>query len=96
MTRIVILVAAAAAILCVDIPQSQAGTYGNAPWCAVRNLGTGDMEWDCEYYSAAACAPTVIAGNRGFCNLNPYFVGVAPPHAPWHPRHHRRRHVRHH
>jgi hypothetical protein len=95
MIRIVILTAAAASVLCVGVPKVQAGTYGDAPWCAVRSLGTGEMEWDCEYYSAAACAPTVIAGNRGFCNENPYFVAAAPPNAPWPPPHHRRRHIHH-
>jgi hypothetical protein len=36
-------------------------------------IGAGDVEWDCEYASVAACAPNVIAGNRGFCALNPYY-----------------------
>jgi hypothetical protein len=56
---------------------AHAGTYGNAPWCAVTNGGVGDMQWDCEFASAEACQPHVIAGNRGFCNLNPYFVPPA-------------------
>ncbi|HTV38305.1 MAG TPA: DUF3551 domain-containing protein [Xanthobacteraceae bacterium] len=93
MTRIVFLVAAAAATLCFNALPSRADTYGNAPWCAVRSLGYGDVEWDCEYASAAECAPTVIAGNRGFCNQNPYYVAPYRPVAPWHPRHHIRRRV---
>ena len=36
-------------------------------------LGAGDVEWDCHYFSVAACAPNVIAGNRGFCAINPYY-----------------------
>lgn len=44
-----------------------------APWCAVTNTGL-DMHWDCHYRSAEECAPHVIAGNRGFCNHNPYYV----------------------
>jgi hypothetical protein len=44
-----------------------------APWCAATNTGP-DMHWDCRYQSAEQCAPAVIAGNRGFCNNNPYYV----------------------
>jgi hypothetical protein len=93
MTRIVLSIGALAVILCCNAPPSQAGTYGDAPWCAVRSLGTGEMEWDCEYATVDACAPTVVAGNKGFCNENPYFVAAAPPVTPWHPRHHRHHHV---
>jgi hypothetical protein len=59
-----------------------------APWCAVLNMGTGDVFWDCHYSSIAECRPTVLAGNRGWCNPNPYFVGYyGPPDGP-------RRHIR--
>jgi len=73
MARILLFLAAAAAFLCL---------------CAVRELGTGEVEWDCQYYSAAECAPTVVAGNRGFCNLNPYLAQrpLRPPRAYWHHR----------
>lgn len=94
MTRIALSTAALAAILCYALAPSEARAYGNAPWCAVRNLGAGDVEWDCEYYSAAECAPTVIAGNRGFCNQNPAWIGPPPPPVTY-PRHHRHRHTRH-
>jgi len=35
--------------------------------------------WDCQYRSIEECRPNVLAGNRGWCNPNPYFVpkGVA-------------------
>ena len=56
---------------------SHAGSFGNAPWCAVQNLGAGDVVWDCEFRSVEECAPHVIAGNRGFCNINPGFVPPA-------------------
>ncbi len=49
-----------------------------APWCAVVNQGTGNMYWDCQYRSLEACVPNVLAGNRGFCNPNPAYRGVAP------------------
>jgi hypothetical protein len=78
----------AAAIGFVGVSASHAGSFGNAPWCAVQNLGAGDVVWDCEFPSAEACAPHVIAGNRGFCNINPGFV---PPHSATPARHRLRR-----
>ena len=46
-----------------------------APWCAVIS----DGYWDCQYRSIEECGPNVLAGNRGWCNPNPYFIpkGVA-------------------
>jgi len=94
MTRIALSIAALSLILCCSAPPSHAGTYGNAPWCAVTNLGAGEIDWDCEYASAAECAPAVVAGNRGFCNTNPYFVGGNPRGPYWPPvKHHRHRHT---
>jgi len=48
------------------------------PWCANINIGTGNVYEDCQYYSFEACRPHVLAGNRGFCNLNPRWVGPPP------------------
>ena len=59
-----------------------------APWCAVVNTGL-DVHWDCQYQSVEQCYPTVLAGNRGFCNPNPYFVAKATEH-----RHSAKRHAR--
>jgi hypothetical protein len=59
----------------------------NSPWCAVISLGTGSAYWDCRYQTFAQCVPNVLAGNRGFCNQNPYYNGwnggpvAAAPHA---------------
>ena len=51
-----------------------------APWCAVINMGDGDVHWDCQYATIEACVPNVLAGNRGFCNENPAYHGpVAAP-----------------
>jgi hypothetical protein len=95
MTRIVLAIAGAAAVLCCEAPSSQAQTYGNAPWCAVIELGQGEVQWQCVYQTVEQCAPNVIAGNRGFCNLNPYNVPLqaAPPASV---KHHVRRQVHHH
>ena len=48
MTRIALAIAPLAAILCFVLSPAKAQTYGNAPWCAVRDLGTGEIQWDCE------------------------------------------------
>jgi hypothetical protein len=77
-----------AAAVGLGVSASHAGSFGNAPWCAVQNLGAGDVVWDCEFRSVEECAPHVIAGNRGFCNINPSFV--PPPSAA--PIRHRKRH----
>ena len=58
--------------LCLDIRASHAGLYGDSPWCAVTDDG-GRVVWECEYETVEACRPAVLAGNRGFCALNPYF-----------------------
>jgi hypothetical protein len=60
--------AATSFFMCSAIPPGYA--YGDAPWCAVINIGKG-VTWDCQYQTAEQCIPNVIAGNRGFCNLNP-------------------------
>jgi hypothetical protein len=51
---------------------------GDAPWCAVMQLGEGAQATDCQYETAQECAPAVIAGNRGSCSPNPYY---SPPPA---------------
>jgi hypothetical protein len=56
-------------------PALASGPYGPAPWCAVINTGMSGVYWDCQYATAAECAPHVIAGNRGFCNPNPGYEG---------------------
>ncbi len=76
MTRYIWWTAAVVAIFCAAMlsqtTASRATTVGNAPWCAVMNMGDGDVIWDCEYATVEQCVPNVLAGNRGFCNVNPY------------------------
>ena len=93
MMRFALLLAAAAAIFCIDVPSSRAQYYGDAPWCAVLAIGTGAVEWLCQYRSAEECAPNVVAGNRGFCNLNPYWNGSERVASVVHPRRHVPRHT---
>lgn len=48
------------------------------PWCAIISLGPGSVYEDCQYSSIETCRPNVVAGNRGFCNPNPRWVGPVP------------------
>lgn len=86
--RIALSIAALAATVCVYVSSSKAQTIGNAPWCAVMNTGADRYVRDCEYDSVRDCTPNVIAGNRGFCEINPYYR-PAPAAAPDYRRHHR-------
>ena len=85
MTRILAIVGAALAVSALEARPVQA--Y-EGPWCAVINIGTGSVYEDCQYASIEACRPNVLAGNRGFCNPNPRWVGGYPSGAK--PRHKRK------
>jgi hypothetical protein len=78
----------------VCLTASPSYAFGDAPWCAVISLGTGEVYWDCQYSTIEACVPNVLAGNRGFCNLNPNPGPAAGPHPAYrhHPLHHHPRH----
>jgi hypothetical protein len=76
MTRVIF--ATVGALVCLAFDPSQAVSV-EAPWCAVTKDGD---HWDCRYQSAAECQPNVVAGNRGWCNQNPYFVGMATKRHP--------------
>ena len=86
-----ILIALAVAALCFAPEASRA--YGPAPWCAVISFGWGDTFWDCQYGSIEECRPHVIAGWRGFCNMNPAWQGPYEP-AP-RPKGRRKHPIRH-
>jgi hypothetical protein len=78
-----IMIAAFTFAVAMGCNVSASYAFGDAPWCAVKNFGS-DVVWDCQYRTAAECAPHVIAGDRSFCNLNPWPGPAAPP-----PRHKR-------
>jgi hypothetical protein len=73
MIRLIAIAALAFAVMAIGPRPARA--YNDAPWCAVINYGTGDVHWSCEYNTFEACYPNVLAGNRGFCNENPAYVG---------------------
>ena len=102
--RVTLSLAAAAAVLCLSASSSEAQYSGTARWCAVVAIGTGNVHWDCYYDNVEACVPNVLAGNRGFCQLNPYYghpsnyesgAWQEPPPATYYrhyPRHHPHKH----
>ena len=77
--RPVFAILATTAALCAGTLPGEAQTSGHRPWCAVINYGTSEVRWECYYRSLDECVPNVLAGNRGFCNQNPYWRGPALP-----------------
>jgi hypothetical protein len=90
--RLTALIATVAASLCLQVSASQAQYYGDAPWCAVLQIGTGSVTWHCYYRTVEECVPNVLAGNRGSCNLNPYFTASRGPATTARPARHKRQH----
>ena len=82
---------AASAVLTTLIFCLQPAAAAEAPWCAVIQNSTESVYWDCQYSSIEQCRQIVLAGNRGWCNANPYFVPYA---AAANKQHHRKRHTR--
>ena len=74
----------------VQVRAGQAQYYGNAPWCAVLQAGTGSVVWHCYYRTAKECAPSVVAGSRGSCNTNPYWTGPRGAAMAAQPKRHKR------
>jgi hypothetical protein len=75
MMRTLSIVALVIAAVSFDTRATRAA---EGPWCANINIGTGNVYEDCQYWSFEACQPNVLAGNRGFCNVNPRWVGPPP------------------
>ena len=90
--RLTTATTAVAAVLCLQVFSSQAQYYGDAPWCAVLQVGTGSVTWHCYYRTVEECVPNVLAGNRGSCNLNPYFTASRGPATTARPAHRKRQH----
>jgi len=81
-------IAAAAVLAAMFVDVAPGHAFGDAPWCAVIEIGDGEVYWDCQYRTVEECVPNVVAGNRGFCNVNPYGPGPSA-RAPTRHRHHR-------
>jgi|SRR5271165_249327 len=66
-----------AAVVAIAVFGSLSASHAHeGPWCAVTNDGAGDMHWNCSMRTIEQCRLEVIAGNRGFCNLNPRWPGT--------------------
>jgi hypothetical protein len=76
--KMIRLILAIAVVITALVAGPRGATAGEAPWCAISSIGPGDVIEDCTYWSLEACEPYVIAGNRGFCNPNPRYVGPPP------------------
>jgi Protein of unknown function (DUF3551) len=74
MTRMIFVAAAALGSLACGL---QPAAADEASWCAVSKDGD---HWNCQYRSIEECRPSVLAGNRGWCNPNPYFVANPTEH----------------
>ncbi len=73
--RIMLAIAAVAAALLCGIPMRAGPLSAASPGARLMSVGTGDVYWDCQYRTFEECVPNVLAGNRGFCNHNPGYVG---------------------
>ena len=88
--RVAIILFAAGLVTALEVSPSHAQYYGDAPWCAVLSVGTGEVVWYCYYRTVEDCVPNILAGNRGFCNVNPYGSTSPAPAAKFHAKHHKR------
>jgi len=80
--RLTATAAGLAAAIAFAITPSQAATWGHAQWCAVTNNGGDNLMWECVFDTVEECQPFILAGNRGFCSLNPdWRKPDAPPAA---------------
>ncbi|HET7805325.1 MAG TPA: DUF3551 domain-containing protein [Pseudolabrys sp.] len=66
-----------AAVVTSFAPGAQPVQAREAPWCAVISTTDDSVYWDCQYNSFEQCRPMVLAGNRGWCNPNPYAAAAA-------------------
>jgi hypothetical protein len=70
----ILALAAAVAVLCVNVRSSRAYQTGDSRWCHVADKGD-IIGWDCDYDSIDDCQPAIVNGGGGYCALNP----------SWHP-----------
>ena len=60
---------------------AQAQYQGKGRWCATVYFGVDGSQSDCSFNTIDQCSPHVIAGNKGFCELNPHWQGDRPARA---------------
>lgn len=67
-------------------------SYYDGPWCAVFTIGSGDVAERCDYRDFETCRMDIIAGNRGFCRQNGYFLAEQAKRSAKSGAHKRNRH----
>ncbi len=82
MSRFLLALMCTLTALSIWSSSADAQYYGDAPWCAVVAATDGEMTWHCYYHSVEECQPHVLAGDRGFCNVNPYGSPSASARGP--------------
>lgn len=68
------LIALAFAVTAVIAAERPAAAGINEKWCAVLRQDEEGVRWECQYATFEACRVHVVAGDRGFCDLNPAYV----------------------
>jgi hypothetical protein len=88
--KMIFAAAVLAAVMGLNMPAGHAAAWRENPWCAVIDYGDGGVTLECNYRTFEECYPNVLAGNKGFCNLNPAGPGPqgAAPAAYHKPRKH--------
>jgi hypothetical protein len=76
--RTILLASAIAAGTLLGMQESRAWD-GNAPWCAVVNMGAGWVTERCYFYDFESCRREITGMSSGFCNHNPRFVPAQGP-----------------
>src|SRR5262245_40492002 len=80
MKTLIVATAAVAAATLLQAGPAQA--YYDAPWCAVYTISPGGAVERCEFRNFESCRMEIIAGNRGFCRQNGYYLAGAAAHTP--------------
>ena len=75
--RTILLASAIAAGTLIGAGPSRAWD-GDAPWCAVVNMGAGWVTERCYYYDFESCRREITGMSSGFCNNNPRYVAQKP------------------
>jgi hypothetical protein len=83
MTRVLLIAGAALAAISFNPASAKAA---EPPWCAFISVAQGAVYEDCQYYTFESCRAVVLAGNRGFCNHNPRYIGPVPTKRASHKR----------
>jgi hypothetical protein len=52
---------------------------GDAPWCAVVNMGAGWVTERCYFNDFESCRREITGMSSGFCNTNPRYVAQPQP-----------------